>query len=118
MTQDEASPLMRIAVGVVLGISGLAAAILGLRKLLLASNPLQDEAMAVTLIGFCILFFGVMIFLPNVVGFRSPRLPLMTQNSRQSPAAGRASSNAAFYGVRQAVRLGSIPIVRSTSRIA
>jgi hypothetical protein len=53
-----------------LGITGLAAAVVGFRKLLLASNPLHDEAMAMTLVGFCILFFGVVILLPNVVGFR------------------------------------------------
>lgn len=70
MTQDEASPRMRSAVGTVLGIGGLAAVIVGFRKLLLASNPLHDEAMAMTLVGFCILFFGVVISLPNVVGFR------------------------------------------------
>lgn len=69
MTQDEVSPRMRIALGTVLGIAGLAAALVGSRKLLLAWNPLQDEAMAMTLVGLCILFFGAMITLPNVVGF-------------------------------------------------
>ncbi len=70
MIQNEASPRMRIAIGTVLGTVGLAGAMVGFRKLLLAWSPLQDEAMAMTLIGLCILFFGVMISLPNVVGFR------------------------------------------------
>jgi hypothetical protein len=70
MAQDEASPRMRIALGTALGIGGLGIVIVSIRKLLLATNPLQDEAMSLTLVGLCIPFFGATLSLPNVVGFR------------------------------------------------
>ena len=49
MAQNEASPRMRIALGTVLGISGLGIAIVSIRKLLLAAHPLQDETMSFSL---------------------------------------------------------------------
>jgi hypothetical protein len=61
---------MRIALGSALGIGGLCVVIVSIRKLLLAANPLQDQAMSSTLVGLCVLFFGVTISLPSVVGFR------------------------------------------------
>jgi hypothetical protein len=70
MAQDEASPRMRIALGMALGIGGLSIAIVCIRKFLLAANPMQHDAMPLTLVGLCILFFGATISLPNVVGFR------------------------------------------------
>jgi hypothetical protein len=53
-----------------LSVAGLVAAVVGVRRLVLAANPLQDEATAFTLVGLCILFFGAMNLLPNAVGFR------------------------------------------------
>jgi hypothetical protein len=61
---------VRIALGTALGIGGLGIAIVSMRKLLLAINPLQDQATPLMLVGLCILFFGATISLPNVVGFR------------------------------------------------
>lgn len=78
MVQNEASPRMRIALGTALGIGGLGIAIVSIRNLLMAANPLQDEAMPLTLVGFCILFFGATISLPNVVGFRQRLLLALT----------------------------------------
>jgi hypothetical protein len=49
---------------------------------------------------------------------RSPTLSLETRKfARQSHAPVQVSRNAAFYRLLTAVRLGSIPIARSTSRI-
>src|SRR5271170_3674615 len=70
MDQNEGSPRVRITVGTALGIGGAAVTIAGLRNLVAAASPLQDEATPATLIGLCLLFFGVAIFLPPVVGFR------------------------------------------------
>ena len=70
MAQDEASPRMRIALGLALGVGGLSIAIACIRKLLSVANPLQNDAMPMVLVGLCMLFFGAMISLPNVVGFR------------------------------------------------
>lgn len=70
MVQNKASPRMRIALGTALGIGGLGVAVVSIRNLLLAANPLQDEAMALTLVGLCVLFFGATICLPDVVEFR------------------------------------------------
>jgi hypothetical protein len=39
-------------------------AIVSIRNLLLAANPLPDQAMSSTLVGLCMLFFGVTISLP------------------------------------------------------
>jgi hypothetical protein len=55
----------------------------------------------------------------GVVVSRSPRLPLITGKfARQSHAAACPSQNAVFHRLWGAARVGSIPIARSTSRLA
>jgi hypothetical protein len=54
----------------------------------------------------------------GVVVLRGPTLFLVTRKfARQSHAAVGASRNATFYGLCRGVRLGSIPIARSTLRL-
>src|ERR1700733_5394053 len=58
-----------------------------------------------------------MIIASGVVVSRAPTLALVTRNfARQSHAAVEASRNATFSRLCRAVRLGSIPIARSTFR--
>jgi hypothetical protein len=60
---------VRTALGIALGIGGIGIAVVGFRNLMLAANPLSDESTPLILVGLCVLFMGVTIGLPNVVGF-------------------------------------------------
>lgn len=69
MSENEASPRVRAIVGAGLSIGGVVLTVVGCRRLLLAADPLQDEALSMTLFGPAMFFFGLAAMLPNVVGF-------------------------------------------------
>lgn len=69
MAETSLSPGARKAIGVALAIGGMGAVIVGALNLVAAAKPLSDQATPLTLLGFCVLFTGVTIGLPNVVGF-------------------------------------------------
>jgi len=70
MGQYQYSPRVRLVIGAVLGVGGLIMTVAGFRQLLLVAHPLQSSEMAGVLMGFLILFAGVSISMPPVVGVR------------------------------------------------
>ena len=70
MGQYEYSPRVRLVIGAALGVGGLIMTVAGFRQLLLVAHPLQSSEMAGVLMGFLILFAGVSISMPPVVGVR------------------------------------------------
>ena len=74
----EASPQMRRAIGVTLGLAGLALFCKGALDLTTAADPLQGDLPTEVLIGGCVLFAGVTFTLPNVVGFRQRLFQALT----------------------------------------
>jgi hypothetical protein len=70
MSDNAASPGFRMALGAILGVAGVSLVIVSFRHLLLVTNALQDQSMLGTLLGVCLVFFGVTILLPQEVSVR------------------------------------------------
>jgi hypothetical protein len=70
MGQYQYSARARLVIGVLLAVGGLLMTVAACRTLLLVASPLTDSNMAGLLMGFLILFAGLSICQPPVVGVR------------------------------------------------